>query len=143
MSPELERLVRFYETLGPDALEASLAGVYAEQASFSDPFSAVVGRAAIAGIFRHMFSALESPRFEVVETWQQARVAVIRWVFEFHFHGHGEPVIVEGMTRVVFDPDGRVAEHVDHWDASSQFYTRLPFVGWAMRLLRRLVCARR
>ncbi|MCB1888203.1 MAG: nuclear transport factor 2 family protein [Rhodocyclaceae bacterium] len=142
MSPELARVVDFYETLGPEGLEAALAAVYAEEASFVDPFNAVVGRAKIAAIFRHMFQSLESPRFEVVETWQREQVAVLRWVFEFRFRQRRERVSVEGMSRLVFDPEGRVCEHVDHWDASSQFYTRLPFLGPLMRLLRRLVCGR-
>ncbi|MCB1954959.1 MAG: nuclear transport factor 2 family protein [Rhodocyclaceae bacterium] len=142
MSPELARLVRFYETLEPGSLATALPSVYADNAGFMDPFNSVVGREAIRAVFAHMFRSLESPRFEVIDTWQTGDTAVIRWTFDFRFRGRPGDVTVEGMSRVVFDREGRVREHVDYWDASSQFYTRLPFVGWIMRLLMRLVAGR-
>lgn len=142
MSPELARLVQFYEELEPRSLDRALSSVYADNASFVDPFNSVCGREAIRAVFAHMFRSLEAPRFEVIETWQSGDTAVVRWAFEFRFRGHPADVVVEGMSRVMFDREGRVREHVDHWDASSQFYTRLPVVGWIMRLLRRLVVGR-
>ena len=60
----LAGVVRFYETLAPDSLD-QLAGLYAADARFKDPFNDVVGIAAITGIFRHMFATVEAPRFEV------------------------------------------------------------------------------
>jgi len=43
----------------------------------------------------------------------------------------------EGMSDVHFAPDGRVADHQDHWDAAAQFYGRLPLVGPLLRWLGR------
>ena len=60
----LAGVVRFYETLAPDTLD-QLSGLYAADARFKDPFNDVVGIAAITGIFQHMFTTVEAPRFEV------------------------------------------------------------------------------
>ena len=60
----LAGIVRFYETLAPDSLD-QLAGLYAADARFKDPFNDVVGVETISGIFRHMFATVEAPRFEV------------------------------------------------------------------------------
>ena len=43
---DLERVVRFYETLSPESL-ARIGEVYAAEARFKDPFNDVVGLAAI------------------------------------------------------------------------------------------------
>ena len=56
----LAGVVRFYETLAPDTLD-QLAGLYAADARFKDPFNDVVGIAAITGIFRHMSQPSRRP----------------------------------------------------------------------------------
>ena len=38
---------------------------------------------------------------------------------------------------VKFAPDGRISEHIDHWDAAAQFYERIPVLGWLIRKVRR------
>lgn len=44
---------------------------------------------------------------------------------------------VDGVSEVHLTPDGKVAAHLDHWDAGSQFYARLPVLGFLIRLVRR------
>jgi steroid Delta-isomerase len=41
------------------------------------------------------------------------------------------------VSEVRVDAAGRVTEHVDHFDAGSQLYARLPVVGPLVRLVRR------
>jgi hypothetical protein len=41
------------------------------------------------------------------------------------------------MSELRFAADGRVREHIDHWDAAAQVYERLPLIGGLMRLIRR------
>ncbi|MFT5645231.1 MAG: hypothetical protein ACI83P_002799, partial [Janthinobacterium sp.] len=62
--PHLQRLVHFYETLSAQSLP-QVIGLYDPQARFKDPFNEVVGHAAIAGIFKHMFVQVDAPRFVV------------------------------------------------------------------------------
>ena len=42
-----------------------------------------------------------------------------------------------GVSRVVFDQQGLVSEHIDYWDASEQFYMKLPIIGGLLRLIRK------
>jgi hypothetical protein len=37
---------------------------------------------------------------------------------------------------VVFNDRGLVSEHVDYWDASEQFYMKLPVIGSILRFIR-------
>jgi hypothetical protein len=55
-------------------------------------------------------------------------IAYLKWRMNARVRVLGDWV-VEGLSEVRFDPDGRVAEHRDHWDAAEQFYGRLPLLG--------------
>ncbi len=50
---------------------------------------------------------------------------------DWRFEGllRSKPWVFEGASVVTLATDGRVAEHIDHWDAASAFYERLPILG--------------
>ena len=130
----LAGIVRFYETLAPDTLD-QLAGLYAADARFKDPFNDVVGIAAITGIFRHMFTTVEAPRFEVTTRLLTGREAMLGW--DFHLRPRGRPVVIRGVTHLSFDTDGLVCLHRDYWDPAEELYERLPIIGSLMRWLKK------
>lgn len=136
MSPPLDALVGFFETLTPASL-GRVAEIYAPDAKFCDPFNEVQGVRAVEQIFRHMFAQVDQPRFVVLESYEQAPRAVLLWEFTFRFRGQRAERKVEGMSRVVFDDCGRVASHRDYWDAAGGVYAELPVLGTLMRFLRR------
>lgn len=130
----LAGIVRFYETLAPDTLD-QLAGLYAADARFKDPFNDVVGIAAIAGIFKHMFTTVEAPRFEVTTRLLTGREAMLGW--DFHLRLRGRPVVIHGVTHLSFDTDGLVCLHRDYWDPAEELYEHLPLLGSLMRWLKK------
>ena len=130
----LAGIVRFYETLAPDTLD-QLAGLYAADARFKDPFNDVVGIAAITGIFQHMFTTVEAPRFEVTNRLLTGREAMLGW--DFHLRLRGRPVVIHGVTHLSFDTDGLVCLHRDYWDPAEELYERLPIIGALMRWLKK------
>lgn len=134
----LADLVDFYRHLSPASL-AQLPRFYASQARFKDPFNEVQGLPAIEQIFRHMFRALEQPRFEILRALADEagapRQAYITWVF--HFRRSGRDFSICGVTEFDFDAAGRVSRHRDHWDAAGELYAKLPLIGPPMRWLAR------
>ena len=130
----LAGVVRFYETLAPDTLD-QLSGLYAADARFTDPFNDVVGIAAITGIFQHMFTTVEAPRFEVTTRLLTGREAMLGW--DFHLRLRGRPVVIHGVTHLCFDTDGLVCLHRDYWDPAEELYERLPIIGALMRWLKK------
>ena len=134
------RLAHFYETLTLDSL-AALDALYAPDARFKDPFNDVVGIAAIAGIFKHMFETVEAPRFEVTTRILTGREAMLGW--DFHLRLRGQPVVIRGVTHLSFDTDGLVCLHRDYWDAAEELYERLPIIGGLMRWLKRRLASPR
>ncbi|WKB50942.1 nuclear transport factor 2 family protein [Eleftheria terrae] len=133
------RLVRFFESMQPAAL-AGLDQIYRSDSRFTDPFHAVEGLPAITAIYRRMFDTLQEPHFRLTQVVSQGAHCFVTWDFLFRFRrAAGTPHTVRGASHLVFDAEGRVAEHRDYWDAAGEFYAKLPLLGRLMHWLRRRV----
>lgn len=138
MNADVETLVAFYEGLSPASI-GRLRELYAADARFKDPFNDVRGVDAIERIFRHMFEQVDDPRFAVGTRIVQGRDAMLVWVFRFSTRGRA--MTVRGVTHMVFDDEGRVAEHRDYWDAAEELYAKLPVIGAVLRWMARRLAA--
>lgn len=137
-SPELERLVRFYETIDAAALTGQLASVYARDARFKDPFNEVRGHAAIARIFAHMFEQVDDPGFRIMTGIQQGRDAFVTWEFRFRMKRYSRDMqCIRGASHIVFGDAGLVQVHRDYWDAAEELYEKIPLLGAFMKMLKR------
>ena len=136
-SPELVRVVRFFETLQrPDI--ARLGEIYADDAYFKDPFNDVHGIVNVRRIFDHMFDQVSEPRFVVHEAVQQDGQAFMTWDFRFRMKRLDTVTLqtIRGATHLRFAADGRVNLHRDYWDAAEELYEKLPVLGGVMRFLK-------
>lgn len=138
MSARLAAYAAFFEALEPDAL-AQLEAWFSADARFRDPFNTVRGPAAIRRVFEHMFAQCEQPRFQVDEQIAAGEIGYLRWRMAFGPAAARREI--EGVSRVCFDAEGRVCEHLDYWDPAAQLYEQLPLVGPVCRLLRRRLAA--
>lgn len=135
-----ETYVRFFEELSPATVDR-LDEIAVPTVRFRDPFNDFEGRDRLKALFRGMFDELDRPRFEVTDGALGRQVAYIRWTFRFNFKNKKAPVAIDGVSEVRFDDSGRVIAHIDHWDAASQFYERLPLLGWLIRRVKRRLAA--
>lgn len=134
--PRVARVIAFFERLGPEDVQR-LRTLYVDDASFKDPFNEVHSREAIEAIFRHMFVALDQPRFTVLDAIAQGDQCFISWEFRFHARRLGPAAqCIRGGTQLHFAPDGRIARHRDYWDAAEELYEKIPVLGALMRWLR-------
>ncbi|MEM7226050.1 MAG: nuclear transport factor 2 family protein [Pseudomonadota bacterium] len=136
LSSDVGAYVAFYETLTPDSIER-LEALCAPGVRFRDPFNEVTGIPAYRAILQHMFKQVSSPRFQVVDWAQTGSKAYLRWTFTFSQRKGAAPWVIEGMSEVHFDEQGRVCAHLDHWDSGNQFYARLPLLGRLIELIRK------
>lgn len=127
------RYKRYLETLTPETL-AALGQYVTDDVRFKDPFNDVRGVAAMARVFHHMFANVTDIRFKVDHALSEDNVCLMAWRFEGKVSG--KAWAFDGTSVIIFAPDGRVAEHIDHWDAARDFYERLPFIGWLLRRIR-------
>ncbi len=131
--------VAFYEALSPETVDR-VADVAHDNIHFKDPFSEIRGVDAYRTLLEEMFRAAPDIRFTVRNCAYDGDVCFLRWTSKGTVKRLGnDPWVVDGMSELRFAPDGRVIEHFDHWDASTQFYMRIPFIGTLIRLIRRRV----
>jgi len=134
----LERLIDWYETLGPQTLE-HIGELYAQDARFKDPFNEVTGCAAIRRVFEHMFETTETPHFRIASRLSGEREAFVTWTFAFR--AARRRFEIRGATHLVFDARGMVVVHRDYWDAAEELYAKLPVLGALVRVLGRRFAA--
>ena len=139
MIPPHERYVRYLEGLNPATLD-ELSSYVTEDVRFKDPFNDVRGVKAMETVFRHMFEALGDVHFQVHQAIAEGDRCLLEWRFDSRLRGR--PWRFEGTSALRFAPDGRVAEHIDYWDAAQDFYERLPLIGGLLRWLRGRLAAR-
>ncbi|MCA0211969.1 MAG: nuclear transport factor 2 family protein [Proteobacteria bacterium] len=138
MKDAVARIEGFFAALGPLDL-ARLSDFYTPDAYFKDPFNEVRGVPAIEGIFRHMFDALQAPRFVITSRLVDGDQCFLVWEFRFAFRNFHKEVeqVVHGGSHLLLSPDGRIRSHRDYWDAAEELYEKLPVVGGLMRWLKR------
>jgi hypothetical protein len=134
MRGHLDAYLAAFDAMRPDDLSVFDAVCHPE-VRFVDPFNDVRGLERFKAVFGHMYATLSDPRFTVIDTALGADAAYLRWRFDFAVKGR--PMVIDGMSEVKFAPDGRVLEHIDHWDAGGQVYAKLPLIGLIIRWVQR------
>ena len=150
-APGIERYVAFMESLAPDRL-GDAAEVVTDDMHFRDPFNDVHGRAHFVRCLEDMLEQLADLRITVTHVaplvarrrdGEDAARYALYWCFGGHLRKLGNRRWdVTGVAVVTLGADGRVAEHLDFWDAAGGLYEQLPLVGALMPWLRRRFSAR-
>lgn len=133
-TPSLQKLLDWYQDLRPETL-AKINEIYAADVFFKDPFNEFRSREQLAGIYRHMFEALDSPRFAISQTVSEGNDAFIIWVMEFFLNG--KAMSIRGSSHLRYNNQGLVEYHRDYWDAAEELYEKLPLLGWFMKRIKR------
>jgi hypothetical protein len=134
IAASLAAYARFYETLTRGRVP-QLRDIVNPGVGFKDPFNDVRGVDAMIRVVTALFDH-GTPRFEVLDQAVSPHAGYLLWRCTIAREGH-LPRIVEGMSEIRFDGQGRAIDHVDHWDAGAQFYERLPVIGTVLRLIKR------
>lgn len=123
----------FLETLTAENLN-DLSSHVTHDVHFKDPFNDVHGIDAMQRVFNHMFKNVKNLKFEIQHSAIKENVFLMAWRLNGDLAQR--PWIVDGASIVFFDSEGRVTQHIDHWDAAQNFYERLPLIGWLIGYLR-------
>jgi ketosteroid isomerase-like protein len=134
MNSASKRYQDFLENLTPETLPR-LPDYATDNVHFKDPFNDVTGADAMQQVFAHMFSNIADIRFEVRHALTNGDLCLMAWRFQGKLRG--KPWQFDGASVIRFAADGRVAEHIDHWDAASDFYAHLPVIGSLFSWIRR------
>ncbi len=138
---KLQAYVSAFENLTPQSLETDLAPLFANKVFFKDPFNAVTGKQATLAIFKHMFKTVSYPKFTVTSAAVDGDIGLLHWQFNFVLKSNQSQQQIEGMSRIRFDSQGLVSEHIDYWDAGEQVYSKVPLLGWSIRQINKRLTA--
>ena len=133
---EAEAYRNYLETLTPETLP-QLSQFVTPDVHFIDPFNDVRGTDALRRVFEDMFDSVKDVVFQVDALALDKSIALMSWQFSGTLRGCSFKL--QGMSKVLFTKDGRVSEHVGHWDSASQFYMRLPLIGSLLSFVRRRI----
>lgn len=134
-----EELAQWFATLTPISLQ-NIDDIYAQTATFRDPFNQVVGIASIQRIYQHMFEQLGEPRFVITSKLVDSAEAFMTWQFLFTLYDKAYKI--EGGTHFQLDEHGLIVLHRDYWDAAQELYEKIPVLGAVLRLLRKKLSVR-
>jgi len=135
----LHPYAKFYEEVSWDTLD-QLDQLVMPDVRFKDPFSDVTGIEKYRHILEDMLTKVPDIKFQVHQAEFNGQWGVLRWTSSGTVKLMGDdPWLIEGMSELALSEDGRVAEHVDFWDASEYFYARLPLLGRVIRTIQRRV----
>ena len=139
MTTPIETYAVFLEGLTADNL-SKLSNHVTSDVHFVDPFNNVSGVDHMTRVLSAMLTEVGPVRFSVTEACGNASTGMLAWQFEAELRG--KPWAFEGTSVLRFSSDGRVCEHIDHWDAAGNLYERLPVIGWLLGVLRRQLATR-
>jgi len=127
--------IQLFEELSMEQLEG-IEGFISRNVQFKDPFNELSGLGDFRRLLVKTLNDVKDPKFTVTHRAWCNDILFLRWSFQGEIKGlnHWK---VEGMSEVRFDEQGLVCQHIDHWDASEQFYAKLPLIGTIIRLIRR------
>lgn len=137
----LDRYADLYETISTADIDR-LDEYFAPGARFKDPFNDVHGLEEIRHVFRRMFETCLNVDFTVEDRFLNNATGCLVWHFQFTPDIPGfrnRTWTVNGASRIRFDEQGRITEHIDYWDSGEYFYARLPVVGAVVRFIKRRV----
>jgi steroid delta-isomerase len=126
-------IMEWFETLTVTSLN-EIETIYAEQATFRDPFNDVSGVHSIHAIYAHMFKNLEAPRFVMTSVIEQDRAVFVGW--QFLFGWRARQFDIPGATQFYLGENGLIQKHQDYWDVAEGLYEKLPVLGLILRRLR-------
>lgn len=113
---------------------AELPAMCAPDVHFKDPFNDVVGAAKMREIFDDMFDHVRDLDFIIHHRMDDGEACVIVWTLSGRIMNRDWSV--DGASKLRFDAEGKLVEHIDHWDAASGLYEKMPVIGWFARRLR-------
>jgi steroid Delta-isomerase len=131
----LRRYAAWLGQIGPDNLE-DLRTFTTADVHFKDPFNDVRGQDRMIRTFADVFEMADEVRFAVRDVVSGEGLGFILWDFTLRPKRSRKLWSFRGVSEVRIDAAGRITEHVDHFDAGSQLYAKLPVVGTLVRLVR-------
>ena len=99
---------------------------------FIDPFNNVKGANAFKKIFLHMFENVKDPKFLILDYSINKKRVFLKW--KMTFFAFKSLQIIEGMSELLLNDDGKVSTHIDYWDSLNGIFIKIPLIGYFYKI---------
>ncbi|MAC47156.1 MAG: hypothetical protein CMI12_09905 [Oceanospirillum sp.] len=138
-----------------------VADLIAHEIIFKDPFQQIQGTEAFCKLLKHFHHNVQNACFEIeavcplpnhqafsqdhnTNSGQNKKTGLnsgneIKWLVKWHFSGQLQGIgdwQFPGVSEITQDSQGRISHHIDYWDASEHFYSKLPILGRILNWLK-------
>jgi len=138
----LDNYLKLLENLTKDTL-GELPCLLSERALFTDPFNNVRGRSLFVKAIGSVLEDSSSHVFRITTRSDFSGGTLICWELSMkphHWALKSKDIRINGASKILLDDLGLIDAHYDYWDAASNFYEKLPFIGWILvRIRQKLV----
>ena len=94
---------------------------------FSDPFNKFKGIKRFKNVFYHMFQNVKKPKFIILNYVINKKTIFLKW--KMTFYAFKSKQIIEGVSEITLNNDGKIKSHFDYWDSLGGIFAKLPFIG--------------
>ena len=99
---------------------------------FIDPFNNIKGANSFKKIFNHMFENLKDPKFLILDYSINNQRVFLKW--KMTFFAFKSLQIIEGMSELILNDDGKISTHIDYWDSLNGIFIKIPFIGFIYKI---------
>ena len=99
---------------------------------FTDPFNSIKGINAFKKIFYHMFENVKDPKFLIFDYSINKQRVFLKW--KMTFFAFKSLQIIEGMSELLLNDDGKICSHIDYWDSLNGIFIKIPFIGYFYKI---------
>lgn len=138
----LNNYLNLLENLTSDSI-SELPCLLSEDVFFSDPFNEVKGRSLFVKAIGSVLEDSSSHIFKISTRSDFSGGTLICWDLSMtanHWALRNKEIKINGASKILLDKHGLIYAHHDYWDAASNFYEKLPIIGFVLeRIRQRLV----
>ena len=127
----VKNYINLFSNLSPENIN-EFDDLISKDIVFIDPFNNVKGVNAFKKIFYHMFENVKDPKFLILDYSINKKRVFLKW--KMTFFAFKSLQIIEGMSELLLNDDGKVSTHIDYWDSLNGILIKIPFIGYFYKI---------
>ena len=127
----VKNYINLFSNLSPENIN-EFDDLISKDIVFMDPFNNVKGVNAFKKIFYHMFKNVKDPKFLILDYSINKKRVFLKW--KMTFFAFKSLQIIEGMSELLLNDDGKVSTHIDYWDSLNGILIKIPFIGYFYKI---------
>ena len=127
----VKNYINLFSNLSPENIN-QFDDLISKDIVFIDPFNNIKGVNAFKKIFYHMFENVQDPKFLILDYSINKQRVFLKW--KMTFFAFKSLQIIEGMSELLLNDDGKISTHTDYWDSLNGIFIKIPLIGYFYRV---------